>query len=97
MKDETIRKMKEHENYTLLLDEATDESNTSKLSLIARVLESDEVHNLFLRLLELRRCDAKSIFKTVEAFLIRENLEITNVRFSGMDGCSTMAGIYHGV
>ena len=97
MKDETIRKMKEHENYTLLLDEATDESNTSKLSLIARVVESDEVHNLFLRLLELRRCDAKSIFKTVEAFLIRENLEITNVRFSGMDGCSTMAGIYHGV
>ena len=97
MKDETIRKMKEHENYTLLLDEATDESNTSKLSLIARVVESDEVHNLFLRLLELRRCDAKSIFKTVEAFLIRENLEITNVRFSGMDGCSTVAGIYHGV
>ena len=96
IKDEAIRKMKEHQNYTLLLDEATDESNTSKLSLIARVVESDEVHNLFLRLLELRRCDAKSIFKTV-GFLIRENLEITNVRFSGMDGCSTMAGIYHGV
>ena len=46
MKDETIKKTKEHENYT---------------------------------------------------FLIRENLEITNRRFSGMDGCSTMAGIYHGV
>ena len=96
MKDETIGKMKEHENYTLL-DAATDESNTSKLSLIACVVESDEVHNLFLSLLELHRCDAKSIFKTVEAFLIRENLEITNMKFSGMDGCSTMAGIYHGV
>ena len=96
MKDETIGKMKEHENYTLL-DAATDESNTSELSLIACVVESDEVHNLFLSLLELHRCDAKSIFKTVEAFLIRENLEITNMKFSGMDGCSTMAGIYHGV
>ena len=89
--------MKEHENYTLLLDEATDESNRSELSLIARVVESGEVHNLFLSLFGLCRCDAESIFKTVEAFLIRENLEITNVRFSGMDGCSTVAGIYHGV
>ena len=89
--------MKEHENYTLFLDEATHESNRSELSLIARVVESGEVHNLFLSPLELRRCDAELIFKTVEAFLVRENLEITNVRFSGMDGCSTMAGIYHGV
>ena len=45
--------MKEHENYTLLLDEATDESNRSELSLIARIVESGEVHNLFLSLLEL--------------------------------------------
>ena len=97
MKDEIIKKMKEHENYTLLLDEVTDESNRSELSLIAHVVESGEVHNLFLSLFALWRCDAESIFKTVEAFLIRENLEITNVRFSGMDGCSTMAGIYHGV
>ena len=97
MKDETIKKMKEHENYTLLLDEATDESNRSELSLIAHVVVSGEVHNLFLSLLELRRCDAESILKTAEAFLIRENLDITNLRFSCMDGCSTMARIYHGV
>ena len=97
MKDEIIKKMKEHENYTLLLDEVTDESSRSKLSLIACVVESGEVHNLFLSLLELCRCDAGSIFKTVEAFLIRENLEISTVRFSCMNGCSSMAGIYHGV
>ena len=94
MKDETIKKMKEHKNYTLLLEE----SNRSELSLIARVVESGEVHNLFLSLLELHRCNAKSNFKTVEAFLITENLEIIIVRFeSGMDGCSTVARIYHGV
>ena len=29
MKDEIIKKMKEHENYTLLLDEVTDESSRS--------------------------------------------------------------------
>ena len=79
-----------------LLNEATDESNRSELSLIARVVGSGEIQNLFLSLLELRRCDAESLFKTVEAFIITENLEKTNVRFLGMDGCSTMAG-YHGV
>ena len=40
MKDETIKKMKEHENYTLLLDEAIDESNRFELSLIACVAEA---------------------------------------------------------
>ena len=47
MKDETINKMGEHENYTLSLDEATGESNRSELSLIARAVESGEVQNLF--------------------------------------------------
>ena len=71
MKVEAIKKMKEHENYTLLLDEAIDESNRSELSIIVRIVESDEVHNLVLSLLELCRSDAESIFKAVDAFLIR--------------------------
>ena len=79
-----------------ILYEAIDESNRFELSLIACVAEAGKVHTLFLSLLELHRCDAESIFKTVEAFLVRENLEITNVRFSGMDVCSTMVGIYYG-
>ena len=62
MKDEIIKKTKEHGNYTLLLDEVTDESNRSKLSLTAHFVESGEVHNLFLSLFELCRCDAESIF-----------------------------------
>ena len=81
--------------YTLLSDEATDESNRSELFLIACVLDFGEVNNRFEILFELHRCDAESVFKTAEAFLIRENLEITNARFSGMDGCSTKAAIYH--
>ena len=34
-KDKTIKEMRKHENYTLLLDEAVDESNPSELSFIA--------------------------------------------------------------
>ena len=71
MKVEAIKKMKEHENYTLILDEAIDESNRSELSIIVRIVESDEVHNLVLSLLELCRSDVESIFKAVDAFLIR--------------------------
>ena len=48
-------------------------------------------------MLEIRRGDVESIFKTVEAFMDKENLSMKKVRFSGMDGCSTMAGIYNGV
>ena len=75
MKDETIKKMKEHESYTLLLDEATGKSSRSELCLIALVVESREVQKLFLIQLEHPRCDAESTFKTVEACLIREDLK----------------------
>ena len=67
------------------------------LSLIARVVENGETKNHFLSLLELRRGYAESIFKTVEAFMDKENLHMKKVQFSGIDGCSTMAGIYNGV
>ena len=80
----------------LLLDEATDESNRSELSLIAPVVENGEIKKHFLSLLELRKGDTESIFKTVGAFMEKENLSMKTVRFSGMDGCSTMAGIYNG-
>ena len=52
MKDERVKKMKGHKNYTLLLDEATDESDRFKLSLVVRVVESGGVHNHILSLLK---------------------------------------------
>ena len=66
----------------LLLDEATDESNRSELSLIAPVVENGEIKKHFLSLLELRKGDTESIFKTVEAFMEKENLSMKTVRFS---------------
>ena len=47
MKQETLEKMKTFNDFTLLLDEATDESNRAELSLIARVIEDGEVQNKF--------------------------------------------------
>ena len=39
MKKQTVKEISKQEHYTLLLHEATDESNRSELSLIARVVE----------------------------------------------------------
>ena len=97
MKKQTVKEISKQEHYTLLLDEATDESNRSELSLIARVVENEEIKNHFLSLLELRRGDAELIFKTVEAFMDKENLSIKKAGFPAMDDCSTMAGIHNGV
>ena len=76
MKKQTVKEISKQEHYTLLLDEATDESNRSELSLIARVVENEEIKNHFLSLLELQRADAESIFKTVKAFMDKENLSM---------------------
>ena len=65
MKKQTVKEISKQEHYTLLLDEATDESNRSELSLIARVVENSEIKNHFLSLLELWRGDTESVFKTV--------------------------------
>ena len=53
MKKQTVKEISKQEHYTLLLDEATYESNRSELSLIARVVENSEIKNHFLSLLEL--------------------------------------------
>jgi len=97
MRGKTIKEVIECEDFTLLLDESTDESNRSELSLIVRTVKNGTVLNHFLELLQLRRGDAMTIFTTVEAFLRKEEIYITRTRFAGMDGCTTMSGEHNGV
>ena len=96
---ETLQKVRLCNHFTILLDESTDEANRSQLSLICRLLDESTgtIENHFLELLNLPRCDAESIFRKVESFLEEHELDITNIRFAGMDGCSTMAGEHNGV
>ena len=97
MRKETISDVKNCSDFTLLLDESTDESNRSELSLFARIVKDGKVVNHFLDLLHLSRCDAQSIFTKMFKFLQDEKLDIKNTRFAGMDGCSTMSGEHNGV
>ena len=80
-------------NYTLLLDESTDNANRFELSLIARIVDEDA----FMSLIQLPRCDANTIFSAVYGYLKKHKLDINRVCFSGMDGCSTMMGDHNGV
>ena len=86
MHAETMSQLRDY-NHVILL---TDVSNQSELLLMARIVKDQVVKNLFLDLLQLRRCDAVTIFNTVEKFLENESINIKNTSFSGMNACSRM-------
>lgn len=97
IKSKNIAKIRSSEEFTLLLDESADEANRAELSLIARVVDGWEIQNLFIELVQLKECDARSIFDKVEGEFSKNNFDIINVKFAGMDGCSTMSGELNGV
>ena len=97
IKEKTLSELRDATDFTLLLDESTDEANRSELALLARLVDGIEVKNVFLDLIRLKRRDAKTVFGAVQEFLTRENVDISKTRFAGMDGCSTMSGSDGGV
>ena len=98
MENEALQKVRDAEQFTILLDESTDEANRAELAVIARLVDSNgKIENHFLTLIPLSRCDALSIFTAVYDYLKNNNIDMTRVRFSGMDGCSTILGHHNGV
>ena len=98
MENEALQKVRDSEQFTIMLDESTDEANRSELAVIARVVdENGNVENHFLKLIQLSRCDALTIFTAVYDYLVKNDIDFSRVRFSGMDGCSTMLGEHKGV
>ena len=63
MKKNTVNELKTCNEFTLLLDESTDEANRSELSLIVRMIRDGKIENHFLDLLQLNRGDAETIFE----------------------------------
>ena len=98
IENETLKKVQNANQFTIMLDESTDEAIRSMLAVIARVVDDDgKVENDFLTLLQLKRCDAHSIFTAVHDYLNEKDISMSKIRFSGMDGCSTMLGEHNGV
>ena len=74
MKDETLSVVKQCDFTTIMLDESTDESNQSEMSLTVQILQNSMIESHILDLVQLRRCDAKTIFSEVETYLIRDKI-----------------------
>ena len=68
MKEETLEELKKCQDFLLLLNESTDESNGSELYLQERIVKDGEIQNHFLELLQLRRGKALTIFETMIGF-----------------------------
>ena len=92
---ETMSQFQGCGHITLLLNEMTDISNQSELSLMAWIFKDEVVKNPYLDLPQLICCDSATIFKTVE--LENESINIKNTHFWGMDGYSMMSGDHNGV
>ena len=88
---------KKCQDFTLLLDKSTDESNRSELCLQLRIVKDGEIQNHFLELLQLWHGDALTIFDTIIDFFEKNNVGFKRTRFVGMDGCTVMAGEHNGL
>ena len=97
MKKNTVNELKTCNEFTLLLEESTDEANHSELLLIVHMIKDGKIGNHFLDLLQLNHGDAETIFESVSDCLRENELDIKHTRFAGMDGCSTMAGEHAGL
>ena len=97
MKEETLEEIKKYQDFTLLLDESTDESNRSELYLQVRIVKEGKIQNYFLELLQLRQGDFLTIFETIIDFFEKNDVDLKHTRFAGMDGCTVMAGEHNGL
>ena len=96
MKEETLEETKKCQDFTLLFDKSTDESNRSELCLQVRIVKEGEIQNHFLELLKLRR-DVLTIFETIIDFFEKNDVDLKCTRFAGIDGCTVMAGEHSGL
>eukprot|EP00111_Clytia_hemisphaerica_P019691 TCONS_00058113-protein len=97
MKEETLEELRNCEDFTLLLDKSTDDSNRSELCLQVRIVKGGEIQNHFLDLLQLKRGDARSIFDSIVEYCQKNEINLDHARFGGMDGCTVMSGEHNGL
>ena len=81
-----------------MVDEATDVSNKSQLTLCIRWVDDNlYCHEDFLGLHCLETTNADTIVKVIKDVLLRMSIKISNCRGQCYDGCSTMKGHKSGV
>ena len=86
------------EFFSILVDEATDVSNKTRLVLCIRWVDDDlNVFEDFIGLYKLDETNSNAITSVIKDALIRMNLSLNSCRGQNYDGCSTMKGERNGV
>ncbi|WAR31903.1 hypothetical protein MAR_034445, partial [Mya arenaria] len=68
------------QEFSLLADESSDVANRSQM-----------INTHFIGFILLEKGTTECITKSIETFLQAKNIDMTNVRFTGFDGCNTMS------
>ncbi|XP_067127711.1 small ribosomal subunit protein mS39 [Centruroides vittatus] len=99
LNEDIIKEVKEAEAYSVLADETADISGTEQLSIGLRYFheKNNEVQEVFVRFVEVKDLDAKSVAQTIDEFLTKEQLIPVKCVGLGFDGCSTMSGKEGGI
>ena len=78
-----------------MADEATDVSDRAELATFVRYVDSDsnDVKEEFLRLVQIKGDNgAAQICKKISELFRDKGIELSNMRFSGLDGTNSMSG-----
>eukprot|EP00102_Acyrthosiphon_pisum_P025993 XP_016663203.1 PREDICTED: zinc finger MYM-type protein 1-like [Acyrthosiphon pisum] len=83
--------------YSIIVDEAKDESNIEQMSICVRYISDNRINERFLGFLELKELYAKALANSIQLFLCSINLDIKNCIGQSYDGASVMSGTINGV
>ena len=82
-------------DFTILADESTDEADRSQLALFVRYVDTSD--NLpkesFLGIVKIGTSKtAEALQEIIQKFLEKKKLDISNIKFTGLDGTNAMSG-----
>lgn len=81
-----------------MADETTDVSNREQCVLVLRHVDDDLIaHEDFIGSYKVDSIDSDTLTKTIEYFLLRMSLSLSNCRGQCYDGASNMSGAKNGV
>ncbi|XP_036321125.1 LOW QUALITY PROTEIN: zinc finger MYM-type protein 6-like [Rhagoletis pomonella] len=97
-KNKIVRKLKSSK-FSLIVDETTDLSTKTCLVLVVRYFDklTQRVYDSVLSLIELKNCDASSIYDAIKQFFCEQGIPLKNIIGLATDGANVMAGQLNGL
>ena len=95
-----VKKLKDSEMFSILVDETTDISISKQMIIYARVVDKEfTVHSYFLANITITnvKSDAQVLFGIIEEYLVSQGLDLRKVYGFGSDGAAVMVGRHNGV